>query len=39
MKKRAPVNRNKSRKLFTATAIKTKPINIVPKPMRGGIRL
>jgi len=39
MSKRRKMTRRGSKKLFTATADKTKSINNAPPPMRGGIRL
>lgn len=39
MAKRKKLSRRGSKKLFTATADKTKLVNISPRPMRGGIRL
>lgn len=39
MKKRKKMYRRKDRKVFKATAAKTKAINIKAAPMRGGIRL
>lgn len=38
-KKRAPVSRGRSRRLFTKTARKVHGKNVGPTPMRGGIRL
>ena len=37
--KRRKVSKKGSKRLFTATADKTKAINVAPPPMRGGIRL
>lgn len=37
--KRRKMTRKGSKRLFTATADKTKSINTSPPPMRGGIRL
>lgn len=37
--KRKPLKPGKDRKVFKATATKTKKINVAPKNMRGGIRL
>jgi len=39
MKKRQPMSRGKSRKLFSATAGRTHKKNLQTTPMRGGIRL
>ena len=39
MKYRKPTKPTKDKKIFHATAGKTKKINIAPKTMRGGIRL
>lgn len=39
MKKRIKMTSKQSKKLFTKTALKTKPQNNTAKPMRGGIRL
>lgn len=36
--KRKPISMKRSKRLFTATALKVKPQNIQPMPMRGGIR-
>lgn len=33
------MRRGKDRRIFRRTAIKSKKVNIDPKPMRGGIRL
>lgn len=37
--KRKPVNKHKSAKQFRKNVSKTKKINVVAGPMRGGIRL
>lgn len=37
--KRKPISMKKSRKLFTAGAMNTHPINLAPIPQRGGLRL
>ena len=37
--KRRKLTKKGSKRLFTATANKTKAINVAPPPMRGGIRL
>lgn len=37
--KRKKLTKRGSRRLFKATAMKVKPINNRPDPMRGGIRL
>lgn len=37
--KRRPMSKKGSRRYFSATADKTRKINIAPRPMRGGIRL
>ena len=37
--KRRPVRKRKDKRIFSATANKTKKINVEPKVMRGGIRL
>ena len=37
--RRTKMRRNKDRRIFKRTAMKTKTININPKSMRGGIRL
>lgn len=34
-----PTKKVKDKKIFRRTAVKTKLINIAPKPMRGGTRL
>lgn len=39
MKTRKPLSKNKSKRLFSKTADKTKGINVVKSPMRGGYRL
>ena len=39
MAKRRKVPRKKSKRLFTRTAMKVQPKNLMAKPMRGGIRL
>lgn len=39
MKKRKPMNKEKSRNLFTKTAEKVHPKNGSTRPMRGGYRL
>lgn len=39
MKKRRPMSRKESGKNFTKNAVKVKPINNMPRPQRGGIRL
>lgn len=39
MKYRKPTKPKTDKKIFHATAGKTKKINIAPKTMRGGIRL
>lgn len=36
---RSSVNSAKDKKIYHATAAKTKKINVAPKTMRGGIRL
>lgn len=36
---RKPLKGGKDKKVFKATANKTKKVNIAPKTMRGGIRL
>lgn len=36
---RRPTRRSRDRKVFRATATKIKKINVLPKVMRGGIRL
>lgn len=38
MKNRKKLNKKKSQKLFTKTAMRTKKINTKPRPMRGGTR-
>lgn len=37
--KRRKMSKKGSKRLFIATADKTKAINVTPPPMRGGIRL
>ena len=37
--KRKSVNKHKARKAFNNSVSKTKLINVLPKPLRGGIRL
>ena len=39
MAKRSKVNKNKSKKLFTKTADRTKGLNLRAVPMRGGFRI
>lgn len=39
MRKRAPMKKSTSKKLFTKTAKKVNPKNLRSRPMRGGIRL
>lgn len=39
MSKRHRPNQRKSRKQFTATALKVHPKNTAPSPMRGGYRI
>lgn len=39
MAKRKPLSRSGSKRLFTATAKKVNPKNLLGAPMRGGIRL
>lgn len=39
MKHRSKPNPTKDKRMFNATARKTKAINLSSKPMRGGIRL
>lgn len=39
MSRRSSISGSGSRRLFTATAKKTHPYNLMGKPMRGGIRL
>ena len=39
MAKRRKMPSGKDKKVFKHTAVKSKKINIDPKPMRGGIRL
>lgn len=39
MKKRVKLSRKSSKKLFKRTVNLTKPKNLAPPPMRGGIRL
>ena len=39
MKYRKPTKPKTDKKIFHATASKTKKINVAPKTMRGGIRL
>lgn len=39
MKKRRPMSRGKSRRVFKKTARRTHAFNLVPRPMRGGTRL
>lgn len=38
-KMRRKISNNKSRKLFSKTAMKINRKNVDPRPMRGGIRL
>ena len=38
-RKRRPLKKGRSKKLFTRTAQKTHPKNVSSGPMRGGIRL
>lgn len=37
--KRRKMSRSGSKRYFSATADKTRLINVAPRPMRGGIRL
>lgn len=39
MAKRSKVNKNKSKKLFSKTADRTKGLNLRAVPMRGGFRI
>ena len=39
MKVRSGTVKRRDKKIFSKTANKTKKINIMPRPMRGGIRL
>ncbi len=39
MSKRSKPNQRKAHRKFTATAMKTHPKNVAPKPMRGGYRI
>lgn len=39
MKKRKPLSKGKSKKMFSNTAKKTHRRNVSDRPMRGGIRL
>nr|QJB19155.1 MAG: hypothetical protein [Microvirus sp.] len=39
MSKRKPMSASHSKKVFTSTAKKVHPKNLIGKPMRGGIRL
>lgn len=39
MSKRTKPNQRKAHKRFTATAMKTNPKNIAPRPQRGGYRI
>lgn len=38
MRNRKKIKKSASKKLFTKTAIKTKKVNVKPRPMRGGTR-
>lgn len=38
MRKRAPTNKRKDKKIFTRTATKVKAVNLPGKIFRGGIR-
>jgi len=37
--KRKPMNSSHSKKVFTAGALRTHPLNTMPVPQRGGLRL
>lgn len=37
--KRRPMSSRKSKKVFTAGAMRSHPINTAPAPQRGGLRL
>lgn len=39
MKKRKKISKRGSKRLFTATADRTRKINTAPTPMRGGFRI
>lgn len=39
MKKRVPLGKRASRKLYKRTVSATKKVNLAPPPMRGGIRM